>query len=200
VIDRITTLASGHQLMVMGVAHRTVLLGPTGPGFWTAFQDSPEWRDGLPDPMDRWSTRVIGAMALELGANAVFPFGPDAGNFLQLAMDSDAAWQSPVGMLVHADAGLMVSYRGALVFDAPLYESPKEKPCDTCAQPCITACPVGALTPAGYDVPRCHAFLKTPDGADCLQAGCLVRRACPVSQAYGRDAAQSGYHMGRFLK
>jgi hypothetical protein len=32
-------------------------------------------------------------------------------------MASDRAWVSPVGMLVQAEAGLMVSYRGALEFN-----------------------------------------------------------------------------------
>jgi hypothetical protein len=34
-----------------------------------------EFRDGRPDPIDRWSRRVIGHMACDLGAKALFPFG-----------------------------------------------------------------------------------------------------------------------------
>ena len=52
-----------------------VLLGPDGPGFWTIFRASPEVGDGAPDPLDRWSERVIGALAARLGAAALFPFG-----------------------------------------------------------------------------------------------------------------------------
>jgi epoxyqueuosine reductase len=37
-----------------------LMLGPDEPRFWPAFQQSAEWRDGMADPMDRWSTRVIG--------------------------------------------------------------------------------------------------------------------------------------------
>lgn len=197
--------------MVMGVAGNAVLLGPTGPGFWTMFQKTPEWQDGGKNPVDRWSERVIREMAGTLGAAPLFPFGPKAGNFLQLPLDSGQAWQSPVGMLVHDQAGLMVSYRGALVFDTPVHPRPQggsganrsndpAKPCTTCAAPCTTACPVGALTSDGYDVPTCHAFMKTKEGQDCLNHGCRVRRACPVSQTYGRDPEQSGYHMSVFLK
>ena len=32
-----------------------ILLGPHEPRFWTAFAESPEYRDGAPDPLDRWS-------------------------------------------------------------------------------------------------------------------------------------------------
>jgi len=75
---------------------------------------------------------------------------------------------------------------------------PAVKPCETCAAPCLVACPAGAITEACYDVPRCHGFLDQPEGADCLSGGCLVRRACPLSQSYARLPEQSAYHMGQF--
>ena len=75
---------------------------------------------------------------------------------------------------------------------------PAVSPCTSCAQPCLTACPAGALTGAGYDVPACHTYLDTGAGGDCLAGGCLVRRACPVSQGYARLPEQSAYHMSRF--
>lgn len=192
-------LAADH-LQVFGTAHAHIaLIGPREPGFWTHFTASPEWADGTPDPMDRWSTRVLTAIAAEFGARARFPFAPDDAPFLSWAMNSDAAWQSPVGMLVQADAGLMVSYRGALEFDAPLPRARHANPCTSCAQPCTTACPIGALSQKGYDVPACKAWIASDEGADCRTNGCLVRRACPVSQTYARQPAQSAYHMERFL-
>ena len=84
-LPEITRRAAPHHLAVMGALHREagevpghetlVLLGPLQPGFWTAFTQTPEYRDGTPDPMDRWSTRVIGVLAGDLGARAIFPFG-----------------------------------------------------------------------------------------------------------------------------
>ena len=94
----------------------------------------------------------------------------------------------------------MVSYRGALVFSVQPTTLSIDRPCDACTKPCVIACPVGALTGDGYDVPTCHAHLRSAAGADCLKNGCLVRRACPVNQTYGRDPEQSGYHMRLFLK
>ena len=35
-------------------------------------------------------------------------------------------------------------------------------------------------------------------GVECLTGGCLVRRACPLSQSYARLPEQSAYHMGQF--
>ena len=74
------------------------------------------------------------------------------------------------------------------------------KPCDTCAaKPCLTACPVNALSAeTGYDLAACHSFLDTEAGQDCMSRGCKARRACPVSQSYARLPEQSAFHMRSF--
>ena len=177
-----------------------ILLGPLEPGFWPRFTATPEYGDGRPDPLDRWSSRVIGALAAQLGAQAFFPFGrPPWQPFTGWARDSGRAHVSPVGLLVHDSAGLMISYRGALGFahaiDLP---PPAPNPCTTCRdRPCLTACPVDALSPQGYDVAACKADLERT-GNDCLTRGCAVRRACPVSRTHGRVESQSAFHMRAF--
>lgn len=175
-----------------------VLVGPAA-GFWPIFSQSPEYHDGAADPLNRWSTRVLGAVAETLDATAIFPFGgPPWHPFIRWALDSGAAWQSPVTLLVHATDGLFVSYRGALGFrDARPAPQPAPRPCNSCAAPCTTACPVDALGPSGYDIAACHAFLDTAQGADCLTKGCRVRRACPVNGA-NRQPAHSAFHMAAF--
>ena len=176
-----------------------LLLGPAEPGFWAHLTAQPEW-DGQPDPVDRWSRRVIGRLACDLGAKALFPFGgPPWHPFYRWALRTGQVWDSPVRLLVHARQGLMVSFRGALALKQALdLPPPAQRPCDSCAAPCLTACPAGALTGAGYDIPACHSFLNQPEGQDCMTGGCLVRRACPVSQTYARLPEQSAYHMGQF--
>lgn len=208
----VARLAGELQLDVFGGFHASaddalpegtktlILLGPKEPGFWPAFTSSPEWNDKAPDPMDRWSARVIGGLADALGGAALFPFGgPPFQPFFRWALRSGQAWQSPVSLLVHQKAGLMVSYRGALalpdVLDLP---NPDPCPCATCAQPCLSACDARALTADGYDVPKCHAYLDTENGRENKMLGCGVRRSCPVSQSYGRLAEQSAYHMSQF--
>ena len=88
----------------------------------------------------------------------------------------------PVRLLVHDAAGLMVSFRGALALKERLdLPPPPPPPCDGCAaKPCLTACPPGALTGAGYDLPACHAFLDTDPGQDCMTraAPCAALAPC----------------------
>jgi hypothetical protein len=176
-----------------------VLLGPDGPGFWPRFAASPEFRDGAPDPLDRWSARVVAALAAAFGGAAILPFGgPPFAPFTAWARRSGEAWISPVGLLVHASLGLLVSYRGALALPGRL-ELPATgpRPCDACPAPCLAACPVGALKGGPYDLRACHGFLDTPPGRDCLGRGCAVRRACPVGREL-RPEAQSAFHMTAF--
>lgn len=207
-MSRIIRALPALGLMHMGALHPetrfgTVLLIGAGPGFWAIQNTAPEGRDGKPDPVDRYSTRVVSQLARDHAATPLFPFGgPPYEPFIAWATATGEAWQSPVGMLVHHRAGLMISYRGALGFAdrLPLPPRTSENPCLTCPdQPCATACPVGALSAeAPYDVPACHAFLTTPKGHDCMANGCAARRACPVSDSFGRDPAQSAHHMDYF--
>ncbi len=213
-LARIEAMAAEHRLAVLGGFHpgpeddlppgtgTVLLLGPDGPEFWGHVTAQPEFADGLADQLDRWSRRVIGQMACRLGGKARFPFGgPPWAPFHRWAARSGRAWGSPVGLLVHDTAGLWLSYRGAVALRdrLTLPPVPGESPCESCAEkPCLSACPVGALGADGYDVPACRAFLDTDPGADCMGRGCAVRRACPVSQAFGREAAQSAFHMRQF--
>lgn len=179
-----------------------VLLGPDEPAFWSVFTASPEFADGAPHPMDRWSKRVVTDIAMAHDATAIFPYdGPPYPAFLRWAERSAECWSSPVGLLVHKTAGLFISYRAALALPTRLeLETQPQKPCTRCnIRPCETACPVSALAPGrDYDVPACMAYLRSAEGAACRD-GCLVRRACPVSQNFGRLAEQSAFHMRAFL-
>ncbi|MDQ7071731.1 MAG: ferredoxin [Rhodobacterales bacterium] len=185
-----------------GLPHnvKTLLLfGPSEPGFWTYFTATPEYRDGGHDPMDRWSARVLEILSNDLGARAYFPFGgPPFQPFIAWARATGRAHTSPISMLVHDVAGLFVSYRGALTFDHILdLPATTTSPCDTCAgRPCTSACPVDALG-AHYDVPACKSELERAGNA-CMDQGCAARRACPISQNYGRVAEQSAFHMEYF--
>jgi epoxyqueuosine reductase len=176
-----------------------LLLGPDEPAFWPHFQTSPESQDGQPDPLDRWSRRVIGRIACGQGAKAYFPFGgPPYRPFIAWALRSGRVHQSPVSLLIHPDTGLFFSLRGAIAIPDDIPQDAGASPCSTCTtKPCLTACPVQALTAQGYDVPACHSFLDMVAGSDCMGQGCAVRRACPVARDR-RLPVQSAFHMKAF--
>lgn len=176
-----------------------ILIGPDEPGFWPVFTASKEYTNDKPDPLDRWSQRVLSEVAGQNGAQAVFPFGgPPFHPFHSWAVRTGRFWSSPIGFLVHDTAGLFVSFRGALVVPETLASTPSPNPCLTCADtPCATACPVGAFTD-GYDVAACKSHLAAPAGTDCMSDGCRARRACPVGQG-NRLPAQAAFHMQAFL-
>lgn len=210
-LAQIEALAAKHQLQVLGGfctqddpdlpkgTQSLLLLGPQEPGYWPHVRAQPEW--GGPDPIDRWSRRVIGGMACTFGAKAIFPFGgPPYHPFYSWALRTGQVWDSPVRLLVHKTQGLMVSFRGALALKQRIELPAAARVCDGCTAPCLNACPAAALTDAGYNVPACHDFLDTAPGASCMNLGCAVRRACPLSLGYARLTEHSAYHMGIFHK
>lgn len=210
-LQQIHATALEHGLDIYGAFHPQVddysqaasiiLLGPSAQ-FWPVFTASEIYQDGHPDPIDRWSTHIISAIAKSLSAAPIFPFGgPPYAPFLEWAKASGRAWSSPVGMLVHDKTGLMVSYRGALAFNErlDLPEKTFQNPCDACTQkPCLSACPVNALSLDDYNVPACHAYMDTEEGNNCITKGCIIRRACPASAGANRVAKQSALHMRAF--
>jgi hypothetical protein len=180
------------------------LVGLAGRRGWAAFSQSPEARDGAADPLDRWSRRVVDALAIGLGARALYPFdGPPHLPFQRWARRAEPMHVSPLGLLIHPVDGLWRGYRGALAFAerlaAPSFRA-AASPCETClARPCLSACPVGAFTGASYDVAACANHLSGPAGRACMEGGCLARRACPVGAEHAHEPAQAAFHMRAFL-
>ena len=179
-------------------AETITLIGPDEPRFWPHFCNSPEYLDGEPEPMDRWSRRVIGDVAAALNAEPLFPFGgPPFAPFFTWAIQTGRFWPSPIGFLVHDQAGLFASFRGAIRWRTEPLPTTTEQQCTTCAKPCATACPVGAFDD-GYDVTACRTHVASDAGTTCRTKGCLARSACPVGQGT-RLPAQAAFHMEAFL-
>jgi Fe-S-cluster-containing dehydrogenase component len=92
-------------------------------------------------------------------------------------------------MRIHPEHGLWHAYRFALAL--PLAPAAAETlvqnaaSTDLCAscdgQPCLQGCPVGAYTGESFLLETCASHLHSRQGADCMQIGCLARRACPVA-------------------
>ncbi len=197
--DRVPALADGRP------AGTLVLLGNAGASLWEQFSAAPEFADGAADPLNRWSERVIGALAEAFHARPLFPFGgPPYQPFVTWAKRAEPVTESPLGMLIHPEHGLWHAYRGALALAERLELPPRDTrspPCDSCAdKPCLTACPVGAFTGEGYDVAACTGHIAAAAGADCLEQSCRARRACPIGRGLAYGPAQRRFHMAAFLK
>jgi hypothetical protein len=200
----VLALSPAERLGPLAEARSLALFGMVGAVNWPAFAASPEFADAAPHPLDRWSRRLIGVLADDLGGVAVFPFdGPPYWPFPRWAQRADSVWPSPLGLLVHAEYGLWHSYRGALAFAEDLYAPAREaerSPCEGCREkPCLAACPVAAFSGGGYDVEACAALLHVRRGGECMTRGCLARRACPVGREHAHGAGQAVFHMQAFL-
>ncbi|MEL6768403.1 MAG: ferredoxin [Pseudomonadota bacterium] len=202
-----------HGLAVTGAFHPAAgegpegvatlsMVGADGEAMWGAFSASPEYLDGAANPLDRWSTRVIGAAAAALGATAYFPFGgPPWQPFMAWAGRAEGAVPSPIGMMVTPSRGLHASWRGALGFaealDLAALVPPGPSPCTPCAAPCRSACPVRAFGEGGYDTAACARHVSSAAGRACREGGCLARRACPASATIA--PSQAAFHLSAFV-
>lgn len=191
---------------VAGQPCRLLLIGNGGGAMWTAFTAAPEAADGKPHPLDRWTRRVLQPVAEEHDAQALYPFeGPPWHPFQRWARAAGCGRASPMGILMHPRYGLWHGYRAAFAFprtdaNAPSAKEPSHA-CDDCREkPCLSACPVNAITPSGFDAPRCRAHVLSPAGVECRAGGCLARRACPIATRRRQSRAQQSFHMAAFAK
>lgn len=176
-----------------------VMVGNAGPAMWQAFRSS-----GM-GSLDAWVRGAVDRATAACSGRALYPFdGPPWLPFQRWARRAEPVHPSPIGVLIHPEYGLWHAYRAALTFterlELPDVET-RPAPCETCAaKPCLTTCPAGAFTQAGYDVPACTAHIDSAGGTDCLLEGCRARRACPVGAEWRYAPAQAEFHMRAFRR
>lgn len=105
-----------------------------------------------------------------------------------------AGWHQPSPFMVAIDAkwGSWFAYRAAILADSdflPFFPVDRRSPCETCpSQPCIVACPAGALTGGAFSFDLCSAY-RLSTGSRCASA-CLARNACPIGAEHRYDDEQ----------
>ena len=184
-----------------------IMIGNSGGEMWEVLRLSPEFSDGLPNPMNRWTEREITALAHDIGVHAIFPFDEPYWPFQRLARIATGIQPSPLGLLVHPRFGLWQALRSVLIFesDAEIVNQFNAlegelnnliHPCDSCEdKPCLTACPVGAFTGEELKVDLCFGHLDSGADPKCMTLGCRARDACPVGVEHRYDNAQVQFHM-----
>lgn len=188
------------------------LVAQVGSALWPHFSASAIARDGLPDPLDRWSQSIADRLARDLEGVALLPSnGPPYHPFQRWARRIEGLHASPLMLQLHPTFGLWHAYRFALALPdldaadaaeiAHIAALPSPDLCLACdGQPCLQACPVEAFDGQGYAVDRCGQHLHGPDAEDCNTQGCLARRACPVGEAYRYVPAHAAFHMAAFTQ
>ena len=177
---------------------------PPGGAAGAASPTSPEARDGRADPLDRWSRRVVDALAAALGARALYPFdGPPHWPFQRWARRAEAVHVSPLGLLIHPDYGFgtVIAARSA---------SPSRSPFPTCRAARAPAKPVRRGPASGLPGRRLRRATLRRRGL----RGAFRRRGRPrlhgrrlprPARLSGRRrpcarAARGGFHMRAFLE
>jgi ferredoxin len=178
-----------------------VIIGNVGGAMWQRFRDG---QQPGPHPLDRWTRATLVPIAASFGAAFVHPSDEPFRPFQRWAQRADDVWPSPIGLLIHGEYGLWHAYRGAFLFAEPVDGLPPVgravSPCVSCVgRPCLTACPVTAFTPDGYDAVACASHVGSGGQPDCMHDGCAARRACPIGADHRYGADQMLFHMRAFV-
>ena len=186
-------------------AKSVLLVGQAGAAPWPLFQLwlGQQARD-IANPLDTWSSEVIGAVARGCGARAESPSDRPYLPFQQWAMRAEGLKPSPLGILMHPRYGPWHAYRGALLFEDEISLPEVHEAihlCDTCVdKPCLKSCPVDAYSGQGFAHEACLGHVRGPRGEPCRSGGCLDRNACPYGADYRYPPEMQAFHMAAFAR
>ena len=176
---------------------RLVLIGNGGKQFWTSFQAAGDKQ--VENPVDQYSAILVNKFIRDYlppaPALMLFP-GPYSIPLQRLGALAHWHHSSPLGVGIHSEYGLWFAYRAAFLTTALLplrISSPSESPCKTCIKPCISACPVHAISNNQQpDLSKCLNF-RLQEETVCADR-CLARLACPIAPEQRYSDEQISYH------
>jgi ferredoxin len=177
-----------------------LIVGSGGPAFFDRFDGGPEATDNAPDPLDRYTERVIrravGA-ALDPGGSVHvvhFPFGVrPLIPFQRLGRGAGLGGPGPLGLQIHPTFGPWWAYRALIVLDRPLpAAAPPGDGCAGCDAPCVGACPAGAVARGGFDIVACQARRLV---AEPCRLSCVARITCVRGPEHRYRDEELAFHM-----
>jgi len=204
-------------------ARRAIVLGTGGGGFERAWLEAAGGQGGL-DPADDFAADVLAGATRSIeaasgGVARAWLYADrrsDAGgepvfaDFVALAEACRLGARSRLGLLLHPVYGPWWSVRALVLtsLDGPVRVAadpstaagtsvlPAAGPCTDCTAPCISACPGGAVSAAGFDALACARTRRA--GVTCADR-CDARRACVVGPAHDYDAVAEAHYAGASL-
>lgn len=179
------------QLVADGTAYQDILPGcrsvvvyaSGGRRLWEGFVErckvDPAWVHERPHALDLHVRSLVGGRP----GRWVFcsPTESTFVDFRLLAHAAGVGHASRLGLLIHPRWGTWMGLRAACFTTehlAPTGPLPGDGPCATCHAPCVSSCPVSAVTER-VDIGTCARFVHEEDTC---KGGCLSRRACPVGE------------------
>ena len=180
---------------------RLVMLGQGGGTLWDSIQADGFSSDHL---FDDYSRRLVEELIEALDGPAYEVIYPSDVLMPLGRMAQHSGWgeSSPLGLTINDEYGPWLAHRIVFLVDAPLELSQRSTthPCTTCSDtPCVTACPVGAVTvETGFDVDACSQY-RIADGSPCAHK-CLARLACPIGTQFTYGDQQMKHHYASGLE
>ncbi len=177
-----------------------LVVGGGGRAFFEGFAASPEGHDGAPDPLDRYTARVVAAaVSGALDGTGVryaigHPFGVDPIiPFQRLGRAAGLGGPGPLALQIHPVFGPWWAYRALIVLDRALSPAPAlGDACAGCPAPCVAACPGRAVSRAGFQIAACHARRLADAGC---RSSCAARVACIRGPEHRYSEEQLAFHM-----
>jgi hypothetical protein len=183
-----------------------VIFGSGGKYFWEIFRkflESPPgaFLNSSEDPIDNYTEMVANQLLSQYPelTDCLFPFKRQEIfiDYQKLAVCSGLGHLSPyIKLVLHPQFGSWISLRGVFLTGSDLQASgPLQTPvpCSDCSKPCLSVCPVNAVSTETFDFTVCAAYRDQE--TDCL-SHCHVRKACIIGPEHAYSS-EEGLHRNR---
>ena len=182
--------------------HQLILLGHGGKRLWARVQAAGMAGE---DPIDDYVVQTVAQIFADHFADQKYRIVyPGDGPLGLQQLGKLAGWHHPSPFMVGIDDewGSWFAYRAVVLADTnflPFYAVDRSNPCSSCSeQPCISACPAGAVSNDAFALDKCITYRRQAGSA--CEFTCLARIACPVGSEHRYSEAQLRHTYGISLR